>query len=183
MSSSATRRERAAQEKNQRKLDREPIVLAFDYHPNALMHLGPIIETDLSVAGSHREALEHAGQPVPASIRCRFLIDTGADSTMVKHEFAERAGLKLINDNFPLHGIGVDTTGRVYMGRILFACESKVVLGAQHVCFVDTQISAGKLESELIDGLIGRNVLHHFALSYDGKTGQIRMRWHRPERA
>ena len=180
MSSSASRRERVAQEKNQRKLKRETIVLTFDYHPNVLVHIGPIIITDLGVAGSHRDALENAGQPIPANVRCRFLIDTGANSTVVKHEFAERAGLKLINDNFPLHGIGVDTTGRVYIGRIMFTCDSKVVPGFKHTCYVDTQISAGNLESDLIDGLIGRDVLHHFSLSYDGKTGQINMRWHRP---
>jgi len=32
----------------------------------------------------------------------------------------------------------------------------------------------------VIDGVIGRDVLQHFHLSYDGKTGQVRMRYHRP---
>jgi predicted aspartyl protease len=109
------------------------------------------------------------------------LIDTGADGCVVKHEFAERAGLKLINDNFPLHGVGIDTTGKAYMGRILFGRQSRVVAGVMQWMFVDTQVVSGNLASDLFDGLIGRDVLQHFQLSYDGKTGVVRMKYHRPE--
>jgi predicted aspartyl protease len=180
MSSSQARREKAAQEKAQRRLEREPISMDFMYPPVALLHQGPILITDLGVSGTHREALEKAGQSIPAPVRCRFLIDTGADGTVVKHEFAEKAGLKLINDNHPLRGIGMDTTGRSYIGRIIFGYESRVVPGAKHTMFVETQIMSANLEHELIDGLIGRDVLAHFLFTYDGKTGQIRMRYHRP---
>src|SRR3990167_5636064 len=90
MSSSATRRAKAAREKLQRKLDREPLVLQFDYAPDALQAFGPIINTDLTITPAHRDALEQAGQPIPPEVRCRFLIDTGSDGTIVKHEFAEQ---------------------------------------------------------------------------------------------
>lgn len=36
------------------------------------------------------------------------------------------------------------------------------------------------LKTNVIDGLIGRDVLADFLFSYDGKTGQIRMRYHKP---
>jgi len=180
VSSSSTRRRRAAEEKLRRKLEREPIVLAFDYHPRALAYQGPVIITDLTITLAHREALQQAGQSIPAAVRCRFLVDTGADGTVVKHEFAERAGLKLISDNMSLHGVGVDTTGKAYIGRIAFAVASKLA-DAKHEMFVDTQIMGGKLESDSIDGLIGRDVLQHFQLIYDGHTGAIRMKWYRPE--
>lgn len=109
-------------------------------------------------------------------------MDTGADTTIVKHEFAERAGLKLINDNVPIHGVGVDTTGRAYMGRIIFGAPSKIVPSVTHTVWVETQIASGNLNLpvDVIDGVIGRDVLTHFQLIYDGKTGQIRMRYHRP---
>lgn len=181
MSRSASRRARAAQEKAKRRLQREPVVLEFEYDPGALQYHGPILVTDLTVTDAHRQALEQAGQPVPAKVRCRFLVDTGADTSVVKHEFAERAGLKLINDNAPLHGVGVDTTGRVYMGRIVFGVLSRVVPGGRHEMGIETQVMAAKLETTVIDGLIGRDVLRHFALSYDGKTGIVRMKYHKPE--
>lgn len=179
MSGSASRRAQAAKEKLERKLAREVIILEFDYDHRALAYHGPVINTDLTITPAQEEALRQAGQPIPAPVRCRFLIDTGADGTVVKHEFAERAGLKLISDNLPLHGVGVDTSGRAYMGRIMFAARSRIA-DAMHQMYVDTQIVSGKLESELIDGLIGRDVLRHFQLTYDGKTGAVRMRWYRP---
>ncbi len=142
-----------------------------------------MIITDLGISGAHREALEKAGEAIPGPVRCRFLVDTGADTTIVKHEFAERAGLKLINDNLPIHGVGVDTTGRAYIGRIIFVATSKIVPSVKHTVWIETQVASGSLNlpADVIDGVIGRDVLMHFQLSYDGKSGQVRMRYHRPE--
>jgi len=139
-----------------------------------------VIITSLGISAAHREALEKAGQDIPDPVQCRFLLDTGADTTIVKHEVAEQAGLKLINDNVPLHGIGVDTTGRTYMGRIIFGYQSKVVPSVTHTVYVETQVASGTLNLPTIDGVIGRDVLTHFQLIYDGQTGQVRMRYHRP---
>ena len=181
MSSSASRRERAAQEKAARKLNRETIVLEFAFGPGALKYHGPIITTSLTITQAHRDALAAAGAPIPAPVSCRFLLDTGADGCVVKHDVAVQAGLKLINANAPLHGVGVDTTGKAYMGRVLFGVTSRVVAGAQHQLYVDTQVMSGDLKTTLFDGLIGRDVLQHFTLTYDGKTGRVTMRYHRPQ--
>jgi predicted aspartyl protease len=180
MTRSAARRAKVAQEKLQRKIEREPLVLEFDYIPDALQAFGPIINTDLTITPAHRDALVQAGQPIPPKVRCRFLIDTGADMSLVKHEFAEQAGLKLINVSVPLQGVGVDTTGRVYIGRIVFALRFRISKAGVHQIFVDTQIGSAKLEIDRIDGLIGRDVLRHFVLSCDGRSGQVRMKYHRP---
>jgi hypothetical protein len=181
MTSSAARRAKKQQEKLQQKLEREVLVLEFDYPPGVLQALGPIITTNLTITPAHRDAIIKAGAPVPPKVVCRFLLDTGADSTVVKHEIAEKAGLKLINASVPLHGVGVDTTGRVYMGRIAFGLKSKIQDSSIHEIFVDTQIRSGTLSGDRIDGLIGRDVLSHFMLSCDGAIGQVRMRYHRPK--
>lgn len=180
MSSSASRRERIAREKAARKLDREEIVLRFDFQRGPLTYQGPIITTAITITQAHRDALEAAGSPIPLPVSCRFLLDTGADGCVVKHDIAIQAGLKLINANAPLHGVGVDTTGKAYLGRVLFGVPSKLVQGAQHQLYVDTQVVSGDLKSTLIDGLIGRDVLQHFTMTYDGKTGRVTMRYHRP---
>jgi hypothetical protein len=49
LSSSSTRRAKAQREKLQRKVEREPLILEFDYHPNALQSLGPIINTNIMI--------------------------------------------------------------------------------------------------------------------------------------
>lgn len=112
-------------------------------------------------------------------IRCKFLIDTGADVCVVKHSIAEKAGLKLINENTPIHGVGVDTTGKTYLGRVLFGTHSKKIPGAMHTIFVDTEIISGELPgcADRIDGLIGRNVLSFFDFRYNGRTGKVTLRY------
>jgi hypothetical protein len=181
VTSSAARRARIALEKLQQKLSREIIILEFTYEPPGLLtFFGPVLETDLTIAESHRAALEAAGAAIPAPVRCRFLLDTGADGTVVKHEFAIRAGLKLISDSHPLHGIGVDASGKAYLGRIVFSCKSRIDPNSVQHVFVDTQIASGTLQSDQIDGLIGRDVLQHFELTYNGRTGTVRMRFYRP---
>lgn len=99
---------------------------------------------------------------------------------MVKHQLADQAGLKLIATNVPLHGIGVDTSGRVFMGRVWFGVESKRVKGAVHRIFVETRISSGTLgNSQSIDGVIGRDVLRYFEAIYNGVTGTVTLRYFR----
>ena len=177
MSSSQARKDRAKQEKLLRILENEIPVLEFDFGgPLPLTFGGPIIHTDITISEQHKEALAKAGQPIPKPIRCRFLIDTGADGCVVKHEFAERAGLKLNNPSTPLHGVGVDTTGRTYFGQILFHCASKRVEGMMHTFAVDVEIQSGDLPTVSIDGLIGRTVLQHFEMKYDGMNGKVVMK-------
>jgi hypothetical protein len=177
MSSSQSRKARAQEEKVHRKLEREIPTLEFDFGSDTLAFNGPVIITDLTIGESHRQALVAAGQPLPPPVPCRFLIDTGADGCVVKHELADRAGLKLINPSSPLEGIGVDTTGRTYFGRIVFACDSQAVSGMTHTFAVDMEIESGDLQSNQIDGLLGRNALHQFELLYYGLTGKVIMRF------
>ena len=152
--------------------------MEFHLEPQILMGIGPIIETQVGVSEKHAELLRQEGSRVPEPIRCRLLIDTGASRTMVKHEIAERAGLKLISSGHPIHGVGVDTTGKVYMGKISFICKSKVDPRVTHTIWVDTHIMSGNLhESKVIDGLIGREVLNHFDFRYNGVSGDFTLQY------
>ena len=180
MSSSESRRRRKAQEKIVRKAELEDIILQFDYSAGGLIYHGPIIETEIGISASHIEALNRAGLPAPSPVRCRLLIDTGADGCVVKHEIAEAAGLKLINANAPMHGVGVDTSGKIYMGRVLFGAPSRQYQGISHGISIEAQIMSGNLQSDRIDGLIGRDVLSHFEMRYHGGTGTVTMKYLRP---
>lgn len=165
----------------ERKLQTEIPKLEFRWNRDALVVGGPVITTAIGVAGAHAQALVDAGQPVPDPIPCRFLVDTGAGGCVVKHEIADAAGLKLIATNVPLHGIGVDTSGRVYMGRVWFGVASKRVRGMVHQIFVETRISSGTLSaSNTIDGVIGRDVLRYFEVIYNGVSGTMTLRYFRP---
>lgn len=176
MTYSQSRKQRAHQEKLLRKVQKEIPVLELDYDPMALVFHGPIINTNLTITDQHQQALASNGQPIPQPVRCRFLIDTGADGCVVKHGIAEQAGLKLINPSSPLHGVGVDTTGRTYFGRVQFIVDSRHAPGVKHTFSVDAEIQSGDLQTDRIDGIIGRNVLNHFEMTYNGMTGKVILR-------
>ena len=177
MTSSQSRKQRALEAKLQRRADREIPVLEFDFGGPQLAFHGPIITTTLTIAEEHKEALSSAGLPTPTAVSCRFLIDTGADGCVVKHDFAEQAKLKLINSSTSLHGVGVDTTGRTYMGRIVFGCASQTLKGVTHYFAVDGEIQSGELPTNQFDGIIGRNILQNFEVIYNGMTGKVVMRF------
>lgn len=151
--------------------------MEFSLGAGILHALGPIILTDLGITDMHAQALKNEGLNVPERIRCRFLVDTGATFSLVKHEIAEKAGLKLINSSQPIHGIGVDSSGRIYVGRIWFICQSKIDKRMTHVTWVDTKILSGELAIDTIDGLIGRDVLSHFNFTYFGKEGKFTLKY------
>ncbi len=183
MAGDSKRRTEKDRRRIQRKLDQEVPKLDFQFDPGALFLTGPIITTNIGITQSHADAITAAGAAVPTSVRCRFLVDTGADVCVVKHEIAAAAGLKLISTNVPLRGVGIDTSGCVYMGRIWFGVESKKVPGVLHRIFVDTRVMSGTLGAQpLFDGIIGRDVLQHFEMLYNGKTGRVTLRYFRPAR-
>jgi len=168
------RRKEKKLRKDKKKLNSEIPTMLFKYQVNQLQGLGPIINTYITITDSHKELLKQSGLPIPKLVKCRFLIDTGAHKSLVKHEIAEQAKIKLISTDNPIQGVGVDATGKSYIGRILFICESKKVRGAKHNIFVDTEIASATLNNnQFIDGLIGRDVLHYFELKYNGKTGEV----------
>ena len=169
---------RRHQERLKRKVSAETPIMEFGEDKNVLRAIGPVIETYIGITDQHRELLEREGHAIPKPIRCKLLIDTGAGRTLVRHEIAEKAGLKLINSNNPIHGIGVDTTGKIYLGRVWFIVESRIDSRVTHNISVDTFIASGTLkEIKNIDGLIGRDVLSKFRFQYIGSTGKFTLQY------
>lgn len=172
------RHQRRNEERLKKKLEREDPYMAFAFDARTLHAFGPVISTDIGITDSHRKMLSDQGLAIPPPVRCRLLIDTGADGTMLKHEFAERAGLKLLATDVPVHGVGIDTTGRTYLGRIIFACDSRLIPNSKHTMWVDTQVTSGALhDSKIIDGLLGRDVLQYFDMRYNGRTGLVTLKY------
>lgn len=149
--------------------------LRFDFSPEHLLGSGPIIETDIGVTDTFAKALLNEGKSVPNKVRCRLLLDTGADLCLIRHDIALKAGLKLISAESPIHGIGVDTTGRSYLGRVWIGNQTK------HEIWIDTEIVGATLPYEHVDGLMGRDVLQYFDLRYNGQTGRVTMDYLRPK--
>ena len=67
------------------------------------------------------------------------------------------------------------------MGRIWFGIPSKKAPGVQHQIGMDVQIASGTLnDSQILDGIIGRDVLANIEFHYNGRTGRVTLRFLRP---
>ena len=164
------------QRKRERKPEKKQPVLQFNFNPESLLVNGPIIEANIGITPEYGRALQKEGKKVPEEIPCRFLIDTGADSCLVRHELALQAGLQLISAEAPIHGVGVDITGRSYLGLVWFEVPIQRVIETFHRISIKTEIVGATLPYEHIDGLFGRDILQYFDLRYNGKTGKVTLK-------
>lgn len=125
---------------------------------------GPVLDLIIGVSEPRRDALRKAGQPVPDALKIRGLIDTGASGVMI-----DRAHLATLK---------ISPTGRTHVhtpstGTTQNICLTyDVMLGFNHpkLAFrIGTHaVMASDLTQTGVDALIGRDVLEHCLLVYDG---------------
>lgn len=132
---------------------------------------GPIVNVLVGMSAPRIQALQAAGQQPPNPVTGRFLIDTGASGTCVDPALIAPLGLPQI-------------------GRVAIATPS--TNGQQHFCdqfdcalFIPGALNApghfiealpiitAHLQSQGIDGLIGRDILNRCTLTYIGSANLI----------
>lgn len=132
---------------------------------------GPLLIVHIGISMPRIQALQAAGQPIPPPAKGTFLIDTGASCTCV--------------DPALLAGLGIQPTGRVAIGTpstagVPHMCDqydiSIIIPGAPnggaHVIGAIPVVET-HLQSQGIDGLIGRDVLKDCTLIYNGTGGHF----------
>ena len=132
---------------------------------------GPVVSVMVGMSMPRLSAMQAAGLPTPQMITGRFLVDTGASSTCVDPALIAPLGLPQI-------------------GTVAISTPS--TNGQQHFCqqfdcalyipgpvntfghFIEAlPIITTHLQSQGIDGLIGRDVLSRCTLTYIGSAGLI----------
>lgn len=130
----------------------------------------PIIDVLIGVSAPRADALKKANLAVPAPIPIRVLIDTGASCTNI--------------DPGVLSKLGVVSTGTVQChtpstksGQPHVANQFDVGLALIHPLITRSWGAVPVIESELahqgIHGLLGRDILMHCLLTYDGQGGNF----------
>jgi hypothetical protein len=131
---------------------------------------GPIIDARVWLSAARRQALAAAGQPLPAAVPIRALVDTGASCTCIDPVVLKALGLAPT-------GVAAVHTPSTSGGAPHMANQYDVSLVLVNPKLTYTFHVLAVMESDLqsqgtnIDALLGRDALSACLLVYDGQTG------------
>jgi len=131
----------------------------------ALKQRGPVVQMAVTLADPVASELVKQGKPVPAPIAGWGLIDTGAGSTCIDEAAAKKLNLPIVNVVTLASASHASTKANVY--PVKFQIE-----GLPVAVNVPAAIGAPLAVQGLL-ALIGRDVLQHCTLFYNGPTGEI----------
>jgi predicted aspartyl protease len=123
------------------------------------------VQATVTVAQSIAQQLLHQGIPVPQPIAGSALIDTGASATCVDDAVAQSLGLPVIDVVQVASASHAATLQNVYPVLI-------ELIGTGITINADRVIGAPLAAQDLLL-LIGRDVLEHCTLHYNGIAGEI----------
>jgi predicted aspartyl protease len=115
--------------------------------------------------------LEKEGKPIPPPAIGAALIDTGAAGCVIDSAAAESLGLMPV-DMVEILGVSAPERRPTYAVRFSFPELGGVIYEPE------TAISSGHLlQKQGLIALIGRDLLQHTVLVYNGKLGTITLAW------
>jgi predicted aspartyl protease len=128
---------------------------------------GPLVDIKVGVSQERENALQRAGQPIPAPVQLRAVIDTGASCTCVDPQALLSLALTATGTT-PIHtpstqGIAHDAAS-YDVSITLMHPELDLWLGT--VPIVESQLGLMGIQA-----LLGRDVLESCLLVYNGETG------------
>jgi predicted aspartyl protease len=131
----------------------------------ALQRRGPVVQVNVTIEQTFAKILLSQGKPLPPTESGWALIDTGASQTCIDDAVAQRLGLPVIDVALMTSASHAATQQNIYpvqieMVGIPISIGSPRTMGAN-------------LKPQGILLLIGRDVLQHGTLMYNGIAGQI----------
>lgn len=152
-----------------------------DDQPEALVRRGPFIPVEVSIRDELAKKLQEQEQEIPSPVSGYALIDTGATITSIDRSVAEELELA------PSGEVSIGTAGGehevpVYTGVLSFPGTGIRDLSIERLVGVDlTGQGLGTVRHSTADdpqpgriaALIGRDVLAHFVMVYNGPAGMI----------
>ncbi len=130
----------------------------------ALQQRGPIVQVNVSLEQSFAQGLLSQGKPIPPAESGFALIDTGASHTCIDDEVAKRLNLPVIDVAMMTSASHTATQQSIYPVQI-------DIIGM--VGIASPRTMGANLAPQGLLLLIGRDVLMHGLLIYNGATGQI----------
>jgi hypothetical protein len=139
--------------------------------PRALLaREGPKVPVQIGVPEELERLLKGKAQPVPPPITGFALVDTGATMSMVDDQAVESLGVGPVG-TATLQTAGGPLQSALYPVRVVIGLPPKQI--ALDLTF--TGITSGPLQKSGLLCLLGRDLLQHVLLVYDGANGRFTM--------
>jgi len=135
---------------------------SFHVESADLWNDGPLIEVRIGLTTAAEAANNAAGTPIPTPVRGTAMVDTGASHSAV------RAGLL---GPLGLHPVGVTQVSTPTSANVPLPNYAVRITLPQG--WIDTTVCEVPMGGQNIDALIGRDVLQHGILIYQGPTMQF----------
>jgi predicted aspartyl protease len=137
-----------------------------------LLSNGPIIIVTVQPGHAHRLILGVRGERIPEPLTLRMLVDTGAHRSVVPPRVIERLDLPVVSTDVDLRGVTGSVRRDVHFGSVTFSFPEQ-----QQTLEVPGTFVAQELDPEYpFDGLLGRELLEPFELTFSIRDGYFRLR-------
>jgi hypothetical protein len=123
---------------------------------------GPLIEVTFWLVAAARQALAGQQLAVPAAVQASALIDTGASGSCVQQGLLGPLGL---------HPVGSMPVNTPTSQNVI--CPLYAVQLSMPNAFIDVTVIEAPLQGQNIQALIGRDILRHGVLIYQGHIGHF----------
>ena len=130
-----------------------------------LQNVGPNIEVILAPLEAQLKSIADHGGTTPQPVSGHALIDTGASTTCVDAETAQRAGMALVTTGRIMSATHTNELVPVFAGRLTVAQASITVNS--------TRAFGLNLKDQGLVALIGRDLLANCVLVYNGLDGSF----------
>jgi len=139
----------------------------FDDSPGApgsqlLVNFGPTLFVDIGFDPTWKA---YIGIPVSGIQKVEALVDTGASECCIDNLLASQISLPIV-DRRTISGIHGSQTANVYLAQVYIPSLNFTMHGA----FSGVDLQAG---GQRHSALIGRTMLNHFTMIYEGRTGTV----------
>lgn len=131
----------------------------------ALQQRGPVVQVTVTLAEAMVTALTQQGKPTPQPVSGWAMLDTGASNTCIDDEEAQRM-------NLPVIGVG-SMTSASHAKTPSNIDPIQIEVTGFPIRFQSPRTMGAALKEQGLLLLIGRDLLMHSVLIYNGATGQI----------
>lgn len=138
-----------------------------------VLRSGLFVDVAVGVSARRKAQLWKQGRAIPPEVRATFIVDTGADTTMVDEQTLRSLGLTSLDAIDQAEVLTSESRGQPELCDV-YDIELAVLNPGQEPWSIRSlQVIARPLMSDVYGGMLARDVLQLAVLHYDGPRGHF----------